>query len=67
MFYKISTCKSCGSAIAKNEKICPNCGSKNKQPIYKKWWFWAIVAVIVITIATAIVITIVNPVILIPK
>lgn len=39
---KLIKCKSCGSEIAANAKICPQCGAKNKKPIYKKWWFWLI-------------------------
>ena len=46
---KIITCKHCGKEIAESAKTCPNCGGKNKKPIYKKQWFWAIVAVIVIS------------------
>ena len=38
-------CKKCNQAIAKNAKVCPYCGAKNKKPIYKKPVFW-IVAVI---------------------
>ena len=39
----LTTCKACGAEIAKNAKACPHCGSPNKKPIYKKWWFWLIV------------------------
>lgn len=46
---KIITCKHCGKEIAESAKTCPNCGGKNKKPIYKKWWFWAIVAIIIIS------------------
>lgn len=44
--HKLTTCKICRSAIAKNAKVCPVCGAKNKKPIYKKVWFWLIVAFI---------------------
>lgn len=40
-------CKTCGKEIAKNAKVCPNCGAKIKAPIYKKWWFWIIIVVII--------------------
>lgn len=31
MAKKIIQCKTCGSSIAKNAAICPNCGAKNKK------------------------------------
>ena len=46
----MKTCKSCGAAIAKNAKTCPGCGAKNKKPIYKKVWFWILIAVVVLCI-----------------
>ena len=45
---KMVTCKHCGAEIAANAKSCPKCGGINKKPFYKKWWFWLIVAVILI-------------------
>lgn len=42
---KMTTCKTCGKEMAKNAKVCPNCGAKNKKPIP---WFIAIIVVIVI-------------------
>lgn len=47
---QISFCKDCGAQLDGSTKVCPQCGAKNaslKQPIYKKWWFWVILAVIV--------------------
>lgn len=41
-------CKSCGHKIAKNAKICPSCGAKNKKPIFKKWWFWVVIVLLII-------------------
>ena len=41
-------CKSCGKEIAKSAKTCPNCGAKNKKPIYKSVWFWVIIVFIII-------------------
>lgn len=41
-------CKSCGASIAKSAKACPTCGAKNKKPIFKKVWFWLIIAVVLI-------------------
>ena len=43
-------CKSCGTPMAKNAKTCPKCGAKNKKPIYKRWWLWALIAVVLIII-----------------
>lgn len=40
-------CKTCGKEIAKNAKVCPNCGARIKAPIYKKWWFWLIIILII--------------------
>lgn len=44
---KPTTCKACGEEIAKSAKSCPKCGAKNKKPIFKKWWFWLIVVIII--------------------
>ncbi len=45
-------CNQCGTQF--EGKICPNCGApaetKKKKPIFKKWWFWVIVAVVAIGI-----------------
>ena len=45
---KMIQCKSCSKEIAANAKSCPGCGAKNKKPIYKKVWFWAIAIIIVV-------------------
>lgn len=44
---KMTNCKTCGKVIAKNAKVCPYCGGKNKKPLYKRISFWVIVAVLV--------------------
>ncbi len=44
---KLTVCKNCGKEIAASAKTCPNCGGKNKKPIFKRQWF-IIAAVIVI-------------------
>lgn len=41
-------CKTCGADIAANAKTCPSCGAKNKKPFYTKWWFWVIVALVIL-------------------
>ena len=43
---KLKTCKSCGASIAKNAKTCPSCGAKNKKPIYKKWYFYLLLLIV---------------------
>ncbi|MBR6825173.1 MAG: DUF4352 domain-containing protein, partial [Oscillospiraceae bacterium] len=43
---KMISCKTCGQEIAKSAKSCPHCGAKNKKSIFKKWWFWTIVVVV---------------------
>ena len=53
MSKKLTTCKACGQEIAKSAKTCPHCGAKNKKPIFKKWWFWAIIVVLIIAIGTS--------------
>ncbi len=44
----LTQCKVCGKEIAANAKTCPECGAKNKKPIYKKWWVWVIAAFIIV-------------------
>lgn len=46
---KMTTCKHCGAEIAASAKVCPHCGGKNKPPIYKRWWFIAIIVLIVLS------------------
>lgn len=47
---KLTTCDSCGAEIATSAKTCPQCGTKVKRPITKKWWFWVVVVVIIAAI-----------------
>lgn len=47
-------CEKCGTNYT--GAFCPKCGitpkpAKEKKPIYKKWWFWVIIAVVIIAIA----------------
>ena len=52
-------CKKCGKQIEDGFNNCPNCGesvaakTKQKKPIFKKWWFWLIIAVVLIGIIGA--------------
>ncbi|MBE6041343.1 MAG: zinc-ribbon domain-containing protein [Clostridiales bacterium] len=50
---KMTICKHCGAEIAAGAKTCPKCGGKNKKPIYKRVWFWILVAVLVLGIGGA--------------
>lgn len=45
---KMISCRTCGADIAKSAKVCPSCGAKNKKPIYKRWWLWVLVLLLVI-------------------
>lgn len=45
---KIVACKKCNAQIAKNVKICPLCGAKNKKPFYKRIWFIVLIAILLI-------------------
>ena len=51
MASKMKKCSSCGADIASNAKTCPQCGAKNKKPFYKRWWLYAILALLIIGIA----------------
>lgn len=53
MSEKMTKCKSCGNDLASSAKNCPNCGAKNKKPIFKKWWFWLIIVIVLIGIISA--------------
>lgn len=46
----MTVCKACGAQIAKGAKACPACGAKNKKPIFKRVWFWAIIVVVLLGI-----------------
>ena len=40
---KLIQCKHCGATIAKNAKVCPQCGGKNKKPLFLRGWFVVLV------------------------
>ena len=44
-------CSVCGAEIAKNAKVCPHCGAKNKKPLYKRVWFILLCVVFAIIVA----------------
>ena len=45
---KMTTCKHCGAEIAAGAKVCPQCGGKNKKPLYKRPWFIILIVVILL-------------------
>ena len=50
---KLVKCKVCGAEIASNAKVCPQCGAKNKKPIYKKWWFYVLILAVLVGIISS--------------
>ncbi len=46
---KLIKCKTCSKEIASNAKSCPDCGAKNKKPLYKRGWFIAIALIVIIS------------------
>ncbi len=47
---KMTTCKHCGAQIAKAAKICPQCGGKNKKPLFLRPWFIILAVIIVLAV-----------------
>lgn len=59
-------CRSCGAELPEGMRCCPACGADaegtrvvppeyavpKKKPIYKKWWFWVLVAVVLMLIGS---------------
>lgn len=43
---KTIKCIQCGAEFDSKSKFCPSCGAKNKKPVFKKWWFWVIVIIV---------------------
>ena len=41
-------CRNCNTPIAKNAKVCPSCGAKNKKPFFKRWWFVLFAVILVL-------------------
>ena len=47
-------CPKCGAEITDPKaRNCSNCGVKIKKPLYKKWWFWVIIGLVVVIIIGA--------------
>lgn len=47
---KLTNCKHCGAVIAKGTKRCPQCGGKNKKPLYKRGWVWILILILIGTL-----------------
>ena len=47
---KLTKCKNCGAEISKTANSCFQCGMSNVKPFYKKWWIWAIIAIVFLAI-----------------
>ena len=47
---KLIKCRICGASISSSAKICPQCGAKNKKPLYKRWWLWIILVILALTL-----------------
>lgn len=48
-------CQKCGKELDDKAIACPNCGiavNKGKKSVFKQWWFWVIVGILVIGIAS---------------
>lgn len=45
---KTKQCSICGAEIATNAKVCPQCGGKNKKPVYKRGWFIALIIIVLL-------------------
>ena len=39
--------------MAAGAKACPSCGAKNKKPIYRRWWFWVLVVLVIAAVGSA--------------
>lgn len=46
----LKTCEHCGAPIAQHAQVCPQCGGKNKKPIYKRVWFIALMIIIALSV-----------------
>ena len=45
-------CQHCGAALPDGKnKTCPTCNKKLSKPIFKKWWFWVIIGVLIVAIS----------------
>lgn len=45
---KMIKCATCGADIASNAKSCPNCGAKNKKPVYRRPIFIILLVIVIL-------------------
>lgn len=45
---KLIECRHCGKQIAASAKTCPECGGKNKKPLYRRPWVYIVLVLILI-------------------
>ena len=50
---KMTTCKHCGAQIAAGARVCPQCGGKNKKPIYKRPWFIILIVILLLALLSS--------------
>ena len=39
-------CRNCLHPLPEKTQVCPVCGANNARPVYKKWWFWLIIVLV---------------------
>lgn len=49
-------CNRCGENLPPQAQFCPSCGAKVKATVFRKWWFWTVLAVSLILAVLPIVI-----------
>lgn len=50
---KLKNCPVCGKEMAAGAKACPSCGAKNKRPVYRRWWFWVLVVLVIAEVGSS--------------
>ena len=50
---RLKNCPVCGREMATRAKACPSCGAKNRKPLYRRWWFWLLVVLVIGTVGSA--------------
>ena len=46
-------CPKCGAEITDSKaKVCQACGAKVAAPVFKKWWFWVTVILVLALIGS---------------
>lgn len=50
---QLKNCPVCGREMAARAKACPSCGAKNRKPLYRRWWFWLLVVLVIGAVGSA--------------